>query len=248
MYEQDYKKVLSSEKLEPPTVYQNEFSKIRTPPAIWGPNTGVNIDTLAKLFKLITTWPTDFNIHPTIKRIYDDRVKNFVNNEPLDWATMEKLAWATLLDEGYDVRVSGEDVERGTFSHRHALISDQKRDVEKHVFLKAVSNSVRITNSHLSEYGVLGFEYGYTITNPNSLVIWEAQFGDFANGAAITIDNFIASGETKWKEQSGIVLSLPHGMDGQGPEHSQGRIERFLQLSDDRCDEEQKMTFDEQLR
>lgn len=156
---------------------------------------------------------------------------------------MESLAWATLLHEGYGVRVSGQDVERGTFSHRHAYISDQQRDVEKLAFLKAVSSNVRITNSHLSEYGVLGFEYGYSITNPNTLVIWEAQFGDFANGAAIMIDNFIVGGETKWGQQSGIVLSLPHGMDGQGPEHSQGRIERFLQLSDDTCDEEQNQSF-----
>lgn len=137
------------------------------------------------------------------------------------------------------MRVSGQDVERGTFSHRHAYISDQQRDVEKHAFLKTISHNVRITNSHLSEYGVLGFEYGYSITNPNTLVIWEAQFGDFANGAAIMIDNFIVSGETKWDQQSGIVLSLPHGMDGQGPEHSQARIERFLHLSDDNCDEDQ---------
>jgi 2-oxoglutarate dehydrogenase E1 component len=130
------------------------------------------------------------------------------------------LSYATLLNEGYSVRLSGEDVERGTFSHRHAYVSDQKRDVEKYSYLKvACRNNATITvsNSHLSEYGVMGFEYGYSITNPNSLVIWEAQFGDFANGAAIIIDNFLVSGETKWEQQSGLVLSLPHGMDGQGP-------------------------------
>lgn len=245
-YEADYKKVLADSFDSFP---QDELplNKIR-PPTQWGTATGVPQEVLSDLFHKITTWPADFHVHPTIRKIYEERIRSFSHRENLDWATMESLAWATLLHEGYGVRVSGQDVERGTFSHRHAYISDQQRDVEKHAFLKTVSSNVRITNSHLSEYGVLGFEYGYSITNPNTLVIWEAQFGDFANGAAIMIDNFIVGGETKWGRQSGIVLSLPHGMDGQGPEHSQGRIERFLQLSDDACDVEQDDGLEEQLK
>lgn len=155
-------------------------------------------------------------------------------------ATMESLAFASLLKEGFDVRLSGQDVERGTFSHRHAVLSDQKIDREKFTFLKTINPKTTICNSHLSEFGVMGFEYGYSITNPNCLVIWEAQFGDFANVAQIMIDNFVVSGETKWGVQSALVLNLPHGMDGQGPEHSSARLERFLQLSNDSSDIETK--------
>lgn len=161
---------------------------------------------------------------------------------------MESLAYGTLLKEEFGIRLSGQDVERGTFSHRHALISDQERDVPKFTFLKNVSNKATVSNSHLSEYGVLGFEYGYSITDPNYLTIWEAQFGDFANGATIMIDNYIVSAESKWGMQSGLVMNLPHGMDGQGPEHSSARIERFLQLSDDNCDIEQNLSPEEQLK
>lgn len=161
---------------------------------------------------------------------------------------MESLAFATLLKDGYGVRLSGQDVERGTFSHRHAFISDQKKDVPKYFFLKKVSPKVCVTNSHLSEYGVMGFEYGYSLMDPNYLTIWEAQFGDFANGAAIMIDNYIVSAETKWKYQSGLVLNLPHGMDGQGPEHSSARMERFLHMSDDNCDVNQDVKYEDQMK
>ena len=148
------------------------------------------------------------------------------------------------MQEGFGIRLSGQDVERGTFSHRHAYISDQHRDVQKLNFYKNINpDKVTIRNSHLSEYGVCGYEYGYSITNPNVLVIWQAQFGDFANGAQIIIDNYVHAGERKWGIQTGIVLNLPHGMDGQGPEHSSGRLERFLHLSDDNCDVEQNLSY-----
>ena len=161
---------------------------------------------------------------------------------------MESLAFGTLLHQGYGVRLSGQDVERGTFSHRHAYISDQEKDVSKFLFLKQISPKITVSNSHLSEYGVLGFEYGYTITNPNYLTIWEAQFGDFANGASIMIDNYIVAAEPKWGIQSGIVMNLPHGMDGQGPEHSSARLERYLHMSDDNCDVDQNIDYDTQMR
>jgi 2-oxoglutarate dehydrogenase E1 component len=209
--------------------------------------TGVSKQLLQELFPHLSTWPSDFNVHQTIQKIYEERKTNFQNNQGLDMATMESLAFATLLKEGYGIRLSGQDVERGTFSHRHALLSDQKNDRPKHFFLKSISPNVDICNSHLSEFGVLGFEYGYSITNLNSLVIWEAQFGDFANGAQIIIDNFIVSAETKWEQSSGIVLNLPHGMDGQGPEHSSGRIERFLEMSDDNTEVDLTTTYQEQL-
>lgn len=161
---------------------------------------------------------------------------------------MEGLAFGTLLQEGYGLRLSGQDVERGTFSHRHALISDQRKDIEKLNFYKSINpEKVTICNSHLSEYGVTGFEYGYSITNPNVLCIWEAQFGDFANGACTIIDNYLVSGESKWGIQSGLVLNLPHGMDGQGPEHSSARLERFLQMSDDNSEVDGSLTSEQQL-
>lgn len=206
--------------------------------------TGATKETLVEVFMKLISWPQNFNIHPTIKKIMDERIRTVKENDHLDWATMQSLAFATLLNEGYGIRLSGQDVERGTFSHRHAYISDQHRDVEKLNFYKNLSrDKATICNSHLSEYGVCGYEYGYSITNPNALVIWQAQFGDFANGAQIPIDNYISYGECKWGIQTGIVLNLPHGMDGQGPEHSSGRIQRFLLMSDDNTDVDLNITY-----
>lgn len=182
--------------------------------------------------KVISTFPEDFDVHRNLKRILSSRLKTVENGEGIDWSTGESLAYGTLVDEGYHVRLSGQDVERGTFSQRHAVLHDQESE-STYVPLQHVSENQGkfvISNSSLSEYGVMGFEYGYSLTSPDALVIWEAQFGDFANTAQVIIDQFIASGEMKWSQRSGLVLSLPHGYDGQGPEHSSGRIERYLQL------------------
>lgn len=156
-----------------------------------------------------------------------------VNKREADWAIGEALGFGSLLMEGTHVRLSGQDVERGTFSHRHHVLHNQEKDLDSYVPLDHLSLSqanYTVCNSSLSEYAVLGFELGYSLTNPNSLVIWEAQFGDFANGAQIMIDQFIASGEAKWFRQSGLTMLLPHGFEGMGPEHSSSRLERFLEL------------------
>jgi len=164
-------------------------------------------------------------------------LESFKTGTGIDWGTAEALAFSTLIDEGYHVRLSGQDVERGTFSHRHAHVFFQNKD-GKYVPINSIlptANGVRnfvASNSHLSEYAVLGFEYGYAQTNPNTLVLWEAQFGDFANGAQIMIDTMVSAGETKWNVSNGLVMLLPHGYDGAGPEHSSSRVERFLLLTD----------------
>eukprot|EP00741_Cyanophora_paradoxa_P015699 tig00020904_g15156.t1 len=201
--------------------------------------TGTNIEVLKRVGLASCQVPAGFKIHPKIKEILDARKKMLESGEGLDWATCEQLAFGTLLLEGFHVRVSGQDCERGTFSHRHAVLHDQETD-EEYVpldFIDKDQADFHICNSNLSEFAVLGFEHGYSLESPYQLTIWEAQFGDFANGAQIIIDQFIVSGENKWLRQSGLVMLLPHGYDGQGPEHSSSRLERFLQLSDESPDE-----------
>ncbi|SNS74170.1 2-oxoglutarate dehydrogenase E1 component [Sphingopyxis indica] len=199
-------------------------------------NTRRNVDSgvTSKLFdavgRAITTIPDDVDVHKTLRRVIDGRAEMFRSGEGFDWATGEALAFGTLLSEGYQVRLSGQDSGRGTFSQRHAVWVDQTTEA-KYVPLKTLPHGrFEVLDSPLSEYGVLGFEYGYAMADPKSLVLWEAQFGDFANGAQIMIDQFIASGEAKWLRANGLVLLLPHGYEGQGPEHSSARLERFLQL------------------
>ncbi len=184
------------------------------------------------LSKEIHTIPNDFNPHKRIQKIYNDRLESIDSGKNIDWATAEALAFATLLKDGYGVRLSGQDVGRGTFSHRHAVLYDQvteKRFVPLRHFRKEQA-LFEIVDSFLSEFGVLGFEYGYSQADPKTLVIWEAQFGDFSNGAQTIIDQFITTGERKWLRMSGLTLLLPHGHEGQGPEHTSSRLERFLQM------------------
>lgn len=200
-------------------------------------NTGVKPEILKNVGKAITSLPETFKPHRAVKRIYDQRAQMIETEEGVDWAVGEALAFATLLVEGNHVRLSGQDVERGTFSHRHSVLHDQETGERycplDHVIMNQPEEMFTVSNSSLSEFGVLGFELGYSMENPNSLVLWEAQFGDFANGAQVIFDQFISSGESKWLRQSGLVVLLPHGYDGQGPEHSSARLERYLQMSDD---------------
>lgn len=193
--------------------------------------TGVDLELIHQAGEKICYLPENFNFHSTIKRLFEAKKKMFETGKGFDWATAESLAFGTLLLEGYPVRFVGQDSSRGTFSQRHAAVLDQNTG-EKYYPLKNLSSEqaqFEIIDSFLSEFGVLGFEYGYSLSSPETLVLWEAQFGDFANGAQIIIDQFITSGEKKWTRASGLVMLLPHGYEGQGPEHSSARIERYLQ-------------------
>ena len=193
--------------------------------------TGVDLDLLKEVGRKITSFPKSFTPHKTIARIMATRRKTIDEGQGIDWATAEALAFGTLLAEGFRVRLSGQDSERGTFSQRHAVLMDQVNE-KKYTPLKHIAKGqapFEVINSMLSEEAVLGFEYGYSLAEPNALVLWEAQFGDFANGAQVIIDQFISSGERKWLRMSGLVLLLPHGYEGQGPEHSSARLERYLQ-------------------
>ena len=198
--------------------------------------TGVKIDFLKELGEKCCEFPKEFHPHPKVKRIFEDRrriLASPLEEKVMDWAFAEYLAYAALLVENVSVRISGQDSGRGTFSHRHAILMDEQDETLylPLCHLKEGQASFEVYNSSLSEYGVLGFEYGYSLVSPHALTVWEAQYGDFANGAQIIIDQYLVSGEQKWKNISSLTLLLPHGYEGAGPEHSSGRIERFLQLA-----------------
>jgi 2-oxoglutarate dehydrogenase E1 component len=196
------------------------------------PVTAISAENFKIVFDAIMKWPADFKPLRKVEKIVQDKIRLFETEHKVDWATGELMAYGSLLLDGKDVRMSGQDVKRGTFSHRHATLRDENTDQPYNRLsrIPGAKGEFRIYNSLLSEYGVLGFEYGYALANPNALVLWEAQFGDFANEAQVIIDQFIAAGEQKWNRMNGVVLLLPHGYEGQGPEHSSGRMERFLQL------------------
>jgi len=196
------------------------------------PVTAISEEKIRTLFKGIMTLPADFKPLKKVEKLFHEKTKLMEVENKVDWATGELLAYASILVEGNIVRMSGQDVKRGTFSHRHAVVRDEETN-KGYNRLKGLSDNqekFRIYNSLLSEYGVLGFEYGYGLANPNALVIWEAQFGDFSNGAQTMIDQFISAGEQKWNRMNGLVMLLPHGYEGQGPEHSSARLERYLQM------------------
>jgi 2-oxoglutarate dehydrogenase E1 component len=200
-------------------------------------DTRLPLRTVKALAKKVTEVPAGFKLHPRVEKVIADRRAMADGKQPLDWGMGETLAYATLLSDGYGVRLSGEDVGRGTFTHRHAVLHDQNREKWDSgtwvplQHLKPDQPTFEVIDSVLTEYGVVGFEYGYATSDPTRLVVWEAQFGDFANVAQVVIDQFISSGEAKWGRICGLTLLLPHGYEGQGPEHSSARPERFLQLS-----------------
>ena len=196
------------------------------------PDTSISADKAKYIFNALMKWPEGFTPLKKVEKLIQEKVKLFETENKIDWATGELMAYASLLSEGKTVRMSGQDVKRGTFSHRHAVLFDENTN-QQYCRLDHVSQNqqpFRIYNSLLSEYGVLGYEYGYALANADALVIWEAQFGDFSNGAQTIIDQFIAAGEQKWQRQNGVVMLLPHGYEGQGPEHSSARLERYLQM------------------
>jgi 2-oxoglutarate dehydrogenase E1 component len=195
-------------------------------------DTAIKPETMAEIGTALSTAPDGFPVHKTVGRLLDSKAKMFESGSGFDWATGEALAFGSLLTEGYPVRLSGQDSTRGTFSQRHSGLVNQ--DTEERFYplnsVRAGQAQYEVIDSMLSEYAVLGFEYGYSLAEPNALTLWEAQFGDFANGAQIMFDQFISSGESKWLRMSGLVMLLPHGFEGQGPEHSSARLERFLQM------------------
>ena len=198
--------------------------------------TGVDVEVLRDIGLKVSRPPEGFHVHPRLATVYKTREKTIQEGKNIDWGTAEALSFGSLLLEGKHVRLSGQDVERGTFSHRHSVLHEQKTN-DIYVPLNNIAPGKQahftVVNSSLSEYGVLGFELGYSLENPTALVMWEAQFGDFFNTAQVIVDQFISSGEDKWQRQTGLVMLLPHGYEGAGPEHSSARIERFLQMTND---------------
>ncbi|MFN3537852.1 MAG: 2-oxoglutarate dehydrogenase E1 component, partial [Brevundimonas sp.] len=195
--------------------------------------TAIKAETLAEIGRALTTHPSTFDIHKTVSRQLESKKAMFESGKGFDWATAEAAAFGSLLVEGYPVRLAGQDCMRGTFSQRHSAFVDQVTEERYYPLnhIRTGQSRYEVIDSMLSEYAVLGFEYGYSLSEPNALTLWEAQFGDFANGAQIMFDQFINSGESKWLRMSGLVCLLPHGYEGQGPEHSSARPERFLQMS-----------------
>lgn len=218
---------------QPPEIEWKKLRRAAADDFDTSPVTAISEENFKTIFNSLMQWPADFKPLRKVEKILQDKIKLFETEHKADWATGELLAYGSLLLEGKNVRMSGQDVRRGTFSHRHAVLRDENNDkpYNRLSHIPGATGKFRIYNSLLSEYGVLGFEYGYALANPNALVIWEAQFGDFANGAQTMIDQFIAAGEQKWNRMNGVTMLLPHGYEGQGPEHSSARLERFLQLS-----------------
>lgn len=213
----------------PKAFFQGKWTDFRQNCFNWDVKTGVSKEILQSLAEKMYDFAT-YNINSKLQKILELRKKHIIEDNAFDWGTAENLAIASLINENVHVRISGQDVGRGTFAHRHGLLSNTEMDKKHVAFDKIQPGLCKIYNSPLSEYGVLGFEYGYSTASPRNLIIWEAQFGDFINGGQIIIDQFIASAEQKWLRCSNLVVSLPHGYEGQGPEHSSGRIERFLQM------------------
>lgn len=219
-------------KYQPPELIWKSFVKAKPEEFENSPSTAIDEPKFDLLFQGLMKWPADLKPLKKIEKLIQDKIKLFETEGKIDWATAELMSYGSILTDGNIVRMSGQDVKRGTFSHRHAVIRDEETNQEYNRLnhFQEGQQQFRIYNSLLSEYGVLGFEYGYAMANPNALVIWEAQFGDFCNGAQTMIDQFIAAGEQKWQRQNGLVMLLPHGYEGQGPEHSSARMERFLQM------------------
>jgi 2-oxoglutarate dehydrogenase E1 component len=219
-------------KYQPPELVWKSLRKAKEVDFIQSPDTSISEADLRKMFQALMQWPSNFKPLKKVEKLLQEKIKLLETDTKIDWATGELLAYGSLLVNHKLVRMSGQDVQRGTFSHRHAVIRDEEtnKGYNRLNHFQEDQQKFRIYNSLLSEYGVLGFEYGYALANPDALVLWEAQFGDFSNGAQTMIDQFIAAGEQKWQRMNGLVMLLPHGYEGQGPEHSSARMERYLQM------------------